>query len=331
METQQARTLRRARGTLARTLVTALMIVASACSDAPSHSDGSGSTDVSVPTSGDTPTIDPVNIAPVDTTGSAAATTAPASPSPSAAELPPSSPVPVDVPGHGDRPTLLLRAASDTAPLVVVFHGSRGSIENVQGRSGLDAAATAAGVAVLWLSGKPLPERSWNTNNRCCEPASTERVDDLGYVDTAIETVERLGLRPVRMITAGVSNGAGMAVSTACKRPRVFSAAVSVAGWMPITCRDRNVSLVAISGTEDDVIGRRTAREMATTWRRTVVGCTGDATTLRRGIANISTWVDCAGNTYVRLALLDGVGHVWPRLGDYDATDEIITAATSGW
>lgn len=250
-------------------------------------------------------------------------------PSTTSALLP--TPARIEVPGHDDRPTLLLRSASDTAPLVVVFHGSRGSIENVQERSGLDRAAASAGVSVLWLSGKPLPERSWNTNNRCCEPASTKQIDDLGYVDIAIDTVRRLGLRPVRIVTTGVSNGAGMAVSTACKRPSVFAAAVSVAGWLPITCRDRSISLVAIAGTEDDVIGRRTAKEMATTWRRTVVACTSDPSITRRGIATISTWSGCRDSTYVRLVLLDGVGHVWPRLPDYDATEEIIAAATNGW
>lgn len=260
------------------------------------------------------------------------------SPAPPTSVSPPTStvarrtaPSPIPVPGHDDRPTLLLRGAVDTAPLIVVFHGSRGSIENVQGRSGLDAAAADAGVAVLWLSGKPLPERSWNTNNRCCAPASTEKVDDLAYIDAAIAEVRQRGLKPVRIVAAGVSNGAGMAVSTACKRSRVFTAAVSIGGWLPVTCRDRSVSLVAIAGTEDDVIGRQTARDMARMWRRTVVGCDGDATVVERGLATISTWSDCRDATYVRLVQLDGIGHEWPRLIDYDATDEIISAANGGW
>ena len=42
----------------------------------------------------------------------------------------------------------------------------------VQGQTDLEQIATGWGVNVLWLSGKPVPTRSWNTNGRCCTPAS---------------------------------------------------------------------------------------------------------------------------------------------------------------
>lgn len=328
MGTTSAQLLRPQHTAVAGTIAAMLLVVGVACSDSTRIDSAETGTEINGAATAVVPAVTepPATVAPPPSTSSAPTTSAPTTTS---APLP--KPTRIDVPGHDDRPTLLLRSASDTAPLLVVFHGSRGSIENVQQRSGLDTAAALAGVSVLWLSGKPLPERSWNTNNRCCEPASTKQINDLGYVDTAIETVRRLGLRPVRIVSTGVSNGAGMAVSTACKRPGVFAAAVSVAGWLPITCRDRSISLVAIAGTEDDVIGRRTAREMATTWRRTVVTCTNDVSTTRRGIATISTWSGCRDGTYVRLVLLDGIGHVWPRFADYDATEEIIAAATTGW
>ena len=228
---------------------------------------------------------------------------------------------------YEDRPTLLQRVDDPSAPLVVVFHGSRGSIENVQKRSGLHLDGPAAGVAVLWLSGKPLPKRSWNTNNRCCDPASTNHVDDMAYVDAAIDAVRAEGLSPVRIITAGVSNGAGMAVSVACKRPKTFSAAVSVAGWMPVSCRNTAVSLVAIGGTKDDVVGRHKPKQMASTWRRFVVQCPNDPSEESDGPAHITTWRRCTSGTFVRLVVLDDIEHVWPRFDFYDATGDIIRVA----
>jgi poly(3-hydroxybutyrate) depolymerase len=234
---------------------------------------------------------------------------------------------PVDLPDFADRPTLLQRVADPTAPLVVVFHGSRGSIENVQKRSELHLLGPAAGVAVLWLSGKPLPKRSWNTNNRCCDPASTNHVDDMAYLDAALAAVRALGLSPVRIISAGVSNGAGMAVSVGCKRSHVFSAAVSVAGWMPVSCRNTTLSLVAIGGTKDDIVGRRKPRQMVTTWRRSVVHCPSDPDEETNGPAHITTWRGCTGNTFVRLVVLDDIEHLWPRFDYYDATLDIIKVA----
>ena len=228
---------------------------------------------------------------------------------------------------YEDRPTLLQRVADPHAPLVVVFHGSRGSIENVQRRSGLYLDAPAAGVAVLWLSGKPLPKRSWNTNNRCCDPASTKRVDDMAYIDAALDAVRSAGLTPVRIITAGVSNGAGMAVSVACKRPKVFAVAVSVAGWMPVSCRNTAVSLVAIGGTKDDVVGRRKPKQMASTWRRFVVHCPNSPTEESTGPAHLTTWRGCTAGTFVRLVVLDDIEHVWPRFDFYDASSDIIRVA----
>lgn len=233
----------------------------------------------------------------------------------------------LDLTGFEDRPTLLQRVDDPSAPLVVVFHGSRGSIENVQKRSGLHLDGPAAGVAVLWLSGKPLPKRSWNTNNRCCDPASTNHVDDMAYVDAAIDAVRAEGLSPVRIITAGVSNGAGMAVSVACKRPKTFSAAVSVAGWMPVSCRNTAVSLVAIGGTKDDVVGRRKPKQMASTWRRFVVQCPNEPSEESDGPAHVTTWRGCTSGTFVRLVVLDDIEHLWPRFDFYDATGDIIRVA----
>lgn len=231
------------------------------------------------------------------------------------------------VEGHDDRPTLLQPAADPTAPLVVVFHGQNGCIENVQSRSDLDVIAAPAGVAVLWLSGRPLPTRSWNTNGTCCEPASNNGVQDMPYVEAAIGAALAAGLEPRRTLSAGVSNGGGMAISVACRRPDLFDAAVSVAGWAPISCDRLPLSLLVFGGSADESLGSARATQVATMWTSDVVTCPEPPVEESSGIRDTTTWSGCSDGTSVRLVRLQGVPHVWPKFVDYDMDDDIVLFA----
>jgi hypothetical protein len=96
---------------------------------------------------------------------------------------------------------------------------------------------------------------------------------------------------------------------------------------MPVSCRNATLSLVAIGGTKDDVVGRRKPRQMTTTWRRSVVRCPSKPEEVTNGPAHVTTWRGCTGGTFVRLVVLDDIEHVWPRFGYYDATLDIIKVA----
>lgn len=231
------------------------------------------------------------------------------------------------IPGHEDRPTLLLHGASATSPLVAVFHGSGGSIENIKERSELHTLAAAAGVALLWLSGKPLPDRHWNTQSTCCGPAYEQRINDFPYIDAALVEVRARGLRPAAFLTAGVSAGAGMAVTVACKRRSVFSTVISIGGWRPISCANKQLSLVAIGGTEDEVFGGDGARRLARQWRSAVLRCRYRSTETWVGTTLITEWRDCPNGGRIRLVEVAGLKHVWPRTDDFDASREIIDTA----
>lgn len=231
------------------------------------------------------------------------------------------------VPGHADRPTLLQLALDPAAPLLVVFHGQNGSIENIKERSDLPDVAWRDGVSLLWLSGKPVPKRSWNTRGSCCEPAQSAGVDDMPYVRAALAAARSAGARPASLVAAGVSNGGGMAVEVACTMNEEFDGAVSVAGWNPVGCTGGDVALLVIGGTEDAKLGAARARLMASTWVKRVVSCTGAPARIVEGIATVTSWTACARGRRVRLVELAGVGHVWPRLDDYDATEDMVSFA----
>ncbi len=234
---------------------------------------------------------------------------------------------PVSVPGYDDRPTVLQRTEDPGAPLVVVFHGQRGCIQNVQSRSDLDQIAVPAGVQVLWLSGQPVPTRSWKVNGRCCEPAVDHDTDDLGYTQAALAAVRGLGVTATTVLSAGVSNGGGMAVTAACRLPELFTGAVVIAGWAPVECQPANQSLLVFGGSLDEKLGSRRAAQTAQMWRTDVVQCPSEPLVEVIGMATITTWTGCTADTEVRLVQLEGVPHVWPKFDVYDMDDDIILFA----
>lgn len=234
---------------------------------------------------------------------------------------------PLAVPGFDDRPTVLQRTADPGAPLLVIFHGQHGCIQNVQSRSDLDQIGAAAGINIVWLSGAPAPTRSWNVNGRCCEPASDRDIDDLPYVQATMAAVRAAGVSSTTVLTVGVSNGGGMAVTAACRLPELFTAAVVVAGWAPVACHAAAQSLLVFGGSLDENLGSGRAAGVAALWRRDVTACPAEPVVETAGQRTTSTWSGCANNTVVRLVQLEGVPHVWPKFDFYDMDDDIILFA----
>jgi poly(3-hydroxybutyrate) depolymerase len=230
------------------------------------------------------------------------------------------------VPKYKNRPTVLQTANAPNGPLVVMLHGMRGCIEKLQSQTDIEELAPSWGVNLLWLSGAPLPERSWNTNNRCCGESGARRVDDYAYIGAALEAARATGLRPSRYVVVGKSNGAGMAVSVGCHFHDVFSVVVSVAGFAGVSCTRADVSLIAMGGTADTALGAKPAETIANLWRSRVVSCPPKPLDVRRNTARIRTW-SCTNSTYVRLVQMAGVGHIWPTWSFYDADEEVLKAA----
>lgn len=234
---------------------------------------------------------------------------------------------PLAMPDYPNRPTVLQRAADPAAPLLVVFHGQHGCIQNVQSRSDLDVMYAAAGVHVLWLSGEPLPSRSWRVNNNCCEPASTKGINDKPYVEASMAAARAAGLTSTKVLAIGVSNGGGMAITAGCSFPELFTAVVVVAGWIAAPCGRASQSLLVFGGSLDIKLGSRTAETIANMWRNDVVDCPADPLREMYEARTTTTWWGCTDNTVVRLVQLSGVPHVWPKFTFYDMDDDIILFA----
>jgi polyhydroxybutyrate depolymerase len=238
--------------------------------------------------------------------------------------------------------------------LVVAFHGLNQQAVAFAGRTGLIPATRAAGEALV------LPESDG--------PAFNDgRLGPQGPADDAfaLAVVQQLVaadlVDPRRVVVAGFSNGAGMAMEVAGRHPGAVGAFVSIAGDMiagPAAPRPTGpVPGYLVHGTADHVqpwIGRRAegptwpayisvpsavqlwvkADSAAGVTTRTVRGGA------RAGTVTIRTWHPGPSGAGVTFYEVDGMGHRWP-LGPsptpgrpagtdgVDATSLVVSAAAT--
>jgi len=230
------------------------------------------------------------------------------------------------VKGYETRPTVLQRATSADAPLVVMLHGANGCIEKLQSQTDIEEIAVAWGVSLLWASGAQLGGRWWNVNDRCCGKAADADIDDYAYIRAALKYVRSLGLNPRRVVVVGKSNGGGMAVGVGCALRSEVDVVVSASGFKGSSCRETGVSLMAIGGTEDKKLGAVEATKIATFWRHGPLSCSSKPKREQRKTAEISTW-RCKNGRFVRLVVLKGMEHLWPTYSYFSADEEVLRIA----
>ena len=145
-------------------------------------------------------------------------------------------------------------------PLLVALHGGIGSGTQFERTSGFDALAQRHGFVVVYPDGIEIGGASafaaghvWN-GGRCCGQAARVQVDDVGFIRTVIDQVERSrAIDPHRVYAAGHSNGAIMAYRLACELSDRIVAIGLQAGTIETTsCSPaRPVSVLAVHGTAD--------------------------------------------------------------------------------
>lgn len=227
------------------------------------------------------------------------------------------------------------------AALVMVLHGGGGSAPQAEAAFGWTQLAEREGFVVVHPEGT---RRSWNTEGGCCGRAAAQDVDDVSFLRRVVDdVVDRVDVDPDRVFVTGMSNGAMMAYTLAC-RTDVFAAVAPVAGTMVVDCPDPSpVSLFHLHGTEDSAVridgspGERGGiegppiAELVAFWRE-VAGCLDPsevvAGPVRRSVAG------CEDGRSVELVTVEGAGHQWPGADirrptpdppypDLDATEDI--------
>lgn len=229
-------------------------------------------------------------------------------------------------------------------PLVVALHGRLGTGAQQLKLSGFTSIAQQEGFIVVYPDGIG---RSW-ADGRNTSPASKEGVDDVAFLSALIdEFVTKHHADPTRVFVVGMSNGGFMALTLACKVADKITAAGSVTGFMGTelakTCApSRAVPIAIIAGDTDPIVpfdggelqaGRGPiigAEATFTRWAE-LNGCTGApaVTPLPDVDPDDSTRVErrelsgCRDGAKVRLDVVKGGGHTWPR-GDRYLPEGII-------
>jgi len=160
------------------------------------------------------------------TSTSAASTTAASVPPPPPATIAPPSTAATPVvcearSGFVGTPSgrrVLLRTAGATplAPLVVVLHGYTGTPTGIERFAELTGPANTASVAVAYPEGTATRDDGFGWASGAGVFA-TEGVDDVAALAEMLDAVVATGcVDPARVVLAGESNGAGMALAAAC-------------------------------------------------------------------------------------------------------------------
>ncbi len=136
------------------------------------------------------------------------------------------------------------------APVVLSLHGLGGSAASQEGLTGMANAGVARGFIVVTPESNR-PDLGWAL------PGIEGGDADVRFLGALLDAVEHgLCVDPDREYAVGASNGAGLALATACAYPGRLAGIAPVAGVsLQIPCADRDpLTLVAFHGTDDTVI-----------------------------------------------------------------------------
>ena len=208
--------------------------------------------------------------------------------------------------------------------------------------SGLNPKAEAEGFVLAQPDGTGLPA-SWNAGQDCCAPASTNAVDDVGYIAALVEEIQdSLCIDTRRVYATGMSNGAYLSHRIACEYPGRLAAIAPVVGSLSteLGCADgRAIPVLQLSGSEDSLASRE---ESVAHWV-SANGCDGSTEqSYQQGAVTCTTHRNCDEGVEVTHCVVDGGGHCFysdaptqftPGCGPRDdiVSQELIWEFLSRW
>jgi polyhydroxybutyrate depolymerase len=145
------------------------------------------------------------------------------------------------------------------APLVLMLHGRFGSGVQIRDASGFDAVADKHGFVVAYPDGIDGAWTDLRQLSRTMPPRPSSEFDarDEAFLLQLIDSLQaKLGIDAQRVMVAGHSNGAMMALTLACRYGERIVAVAAVAGTVPVSdCRiARPVAALFFHGTKDELV-----------------------------------------------------------------------------
>jgi polyhydroxybutyrate depolymerase len=218
-------------------------------------------------------------------------------------------------------------------PLFVMLHPGGSYVAQFRRISGLDAAADAAGAAVVYPQGL---SGHWNDGRTSGDGAPIRGGDDVGFLVALVERLVAEGIAdPASVHLVGHSNGGMMAMRVACEAPERFQSVAAVSASLPagLPCPGaaRPIAALVIRGGADPYLPLAGGRVKGEERRGTVLsaeatlaafakrnGCTEPES--KRSASGsgpdatpvvVTTFRRCTGAPTVGVAV-EGGGHGWP-------------------
>jgi polyhydroxybutyrate depolymerase len=197
------------------------------------------------------------------------------------------------------------------APVIFDYHGGNQSAAQEHGYTGLAAAGARAGYIVVTPNGT---SGLWNF------PTTEALPDDVGFTQTVATMLAFAGCSNGKLYTAGISDGADMAVTAACRIPDV-RAVFAVAPSITPRGACAKKSFVEVHGTSDPVVpySGSAGGSFADTPSEAVAarlpfwtsGCAATTGQSPAAGTQVQAWSCPAGRTST-LYTVSGGGHTWP-------------------
>jgi len=232
-------------------------------------------------------------------------------------------------------------------PLLLILHGGGGDGIGMRVLTGhcFEHRADARGAIIAYPDGL---EKNWNDYR--ADPsrkAQRENIDDAAFLEAVVAEISaKYPVDPARVYAAGISNGAMMSYTLACRAAGTFAAVAAVAGSvpenLPPACSPgRPVPVMMINGTEDSLVhwsggevtgpfGRRKfgrvlpVEKTRDFWlekdkcdRAKVAAFKKDESAKDGTSLERETYASCAGGAAVDFVKVVGGGHTWPGGAQY--------------
>ncbi|HEY2702268.1 MAG TPA: hypothetical protein VGL20_01120 [Candidatus Dormibacteraeota bacterium] len=204
--------------------------------------------------------------------------------------------------------------AGPATPILVVLHGQKATLTLEVARDGLTPLVTAGRAELVYPQGIG---SSWNAGG-CCGPASSQGIDDLGFLRALTAQVDPGRARPIFLV--GFSNGGRLAYAAACGDPTLVDG-FAIVDAMPLGCTvSRPVTILQVDGTADPAIPYRPGdpggeQPDATTQverLRVLDGCPATPATATTGNLTLDRWSGCGSGARLAFATYHGGTHSWP-------------------
>lgn len=202
-------------------------------------------------------------------------------------------------------------------PVVLDFHGRGMTPDQENLMTGMNAKGDSAGFVSVHPAGVG---NTWNAA-LCCSPASTENVDDVGFVRALTEELEKkFCVDPKRFFATGISNGGFITNRLACELSDRIAAIAPVAGQLlsaPCSPK-RPVAVMHFHGTSDTVVpyggglGMPAIEQSVKAWAGRNACSASPKQTYSKGDTTCVTYEQCKDGADVTLCTVQEGGHTWP-------------------